>query len=190
MTNILNYAMSKYYDGEGRFTWENEPGHKFYDVMVGRDEKGRRQYVNFGKQVQEPLRWLYEPLKIGGAKLSPAIQIAIEQLTGSSTTGFPMEFKDEEGGEELAGRVKAVGEKFVPFSFSGTNYAFALPRSTGATGYKVIEGLKRAIRDGDNRAMVEWLKAAADNGYNGKKLLSIAKRDVAMDAEKKNRPRR
>lgn len=186
-TAVLNYAMSKYYDGEGRFPWENEPGQRFYRVYVGKDEKGRRQYVNFGKQVQEPMRWIYEPLKQFGAKLSPAIQIATEQLTGSSTSGYPMEFKEATGGEELAGRVKAVGEKFVPFSFGGNNFAFALPRSSGATGYKVIEGLKRAIRENDARAKVEWLKAASDNGYNAQKLFSIAKREVAIEDKKKGK---
>ena len=183
-TAVLNYAMTKYYDGRGRFPWENEPGQKLFRVMIGRDEKGRRQYVNFGKQLQEPLRWIYEPLTQFAAKLSPAIQMATEQLTGSSTTGYPMDFKDQEGGEELTGRIKAVVEKTVPISFGGGNVGFSLPRSSGTTGYKVVAGLKRSLREKDNRAMMEWLKAASDNGYNARQLLGIAKRELAIEAKK------
>lgn len=183
---MLNYALTSYTDGQGRFPWENEIGHRMDIQLPYKDDKGRRQYIKLGKQMREPLRWVYEPFKQFGAKLAPGIQIAVEQLAGTSTTGFPLPHKDEEGGEALASRAGAIGEKFVPFAFSDTNFGFALPRSAGTTGFKVINGLKKALAEKDSRAMADWMRAAAVNGYDPRKMLSLAKRDLARDESRKS----
>lgn len=139
---LLNKSMS------GNWPWDNAPGHKF-DVALGtRDEKGRPEFMKLGKQFREPFRWLMEPDKIFGAKLAPGIQTVVEQFSKHSTTGFPTEFADKQGGipmtimESVPKRLKSFSEKFVPFSFRGNSILFAFPKSS----YSETNAIK-ALRD-------------------------------------------
>jgi hypothetical protein len=162
---LLNKSLS------GKWPWENAPGH-MWDIDTGeRDEKGRIEYVKLGKQFREPLRWLTEPWKIGGAKMAPAVQTLVEQFTGHSASGFPTDFAGSKQSvpmtvmEEVPLRAEAFVKKFIPFSFQGNSYMMALPKST-FNNTDAIRAVSDAIKDGDGKSVREILKLAKANGLN------------------------
>ena len=148
--------------GDHRFPWQNEVGHKFdIDVtplmrkMPWRDKESKqRYYIHFGKQAREVLGWIMDPIRTAGVKMSPAVQAALEQLTGHSAgSGFPMEWKRGEYEDYNPSildtaplRIKAVAKKFTPFSLRGNNFAFAAPMSKGMTPFKARRALVSAFR--------------------------------------------
>lgn len=162
---ILNKTLS------GKWPWENAPNH-MWDIDTGdKDEKGRTQYIKLGKQFREPLRWLSEPWKIGGAKLAPEIQTLVEQFTGHSGSGFPTDFAKSRQPvpltvmEEVPLRLKALVEKFIPFSFQGNSYMMAFPKST-FNNTDAIRAVSDAIKDGDGKGVLEILQLAKVSGLN------------------------
>lgn len=172
---ILNKTLS------GKWPWENAPNH-MWDIDTGeKDEKGRQQYIKLGKQFREPLRWLSEPWKIGGAKLAPEIQTLAEQFTGHSGSGFPTDFAKARQPvpltvmEEVPLRIKALVKKFVPFSFQGNSYMMAFPKST-FNNTDAIGAVSDAIKDGDRKGVLEILQLAKANGLNLKFIKSQVKR--------------
>jgi len=183
MSNILNRASS------GHWLWENAPGHKLDIELAERDEKGKLSYVKLGKQFREPFRWLTEPDKIFGAKLAPGVQVAVEQLTAHSTTGFPTELAELNIKkvpmtfmEKVPTRAKIFVEKFVPFSFRGNNFMMALPKSTFSERDAIL-GVADAIKGtkftgSDSLAVREILKLAAANGLNVNRIKGAVKREV------------
>lgn len=154
----LNYAFS------GKWPWENEKGHKTeIDVSdaihalnnalgIKEDNQKQRYYMHPGKQVREVLGWLQNPNKTLGAKASPAVHTVIEQMTGSTTSGWDMPWKTEEKGfwESVPERIKTIGQKFVPFSVSGiasqTQFAFTFPMRKGMTPWKAYRAYEDLIK--------------------------------------------
>lgn len=53
--NHLNYASTSWRDGEGHWLDENAPGNEDRIEMPWLDDKGRKQYYRFGKQMREPM---------------------------------------------------------------------------------------------------------------------------------------
>ncbi len=146
--------------------WENEPEQDFsVDVtpivrsvvkFFGGEPSGERAYAKPGKQVREVYRWaagfpggLIEQM---GAKSSVGIRTLYEQLGGHSIgSGFPMPwassvFRDElEGWDRIVAQSKQLASQFVPFAWSSTNFAFALPKRKGMTPHRAIRHYKQAI---------------------------------------------
>jgi len=176
-TNLLNQAFT------GRWMWENPPGHTT-DIAIGfNEELGKEEYVKLGKQLREPIRWMTEPFKIGGAKLAPGVKEVIEQFTGVSPGGFPTEFGSKGFGpqptffETIPLRIKNVASKFVPFSIGGNSFFMALPKSTFSTT-QAINGVVDAINDGDRRGVNDIMKFAEANGLNASFIRGQVKQRV------------
>ena len=77
------------------------------------------------------------------------------------------------GFDEIIARGKAIGENFIPFSFSDTNFAFALPKLKGMSRYKATRYYADAYeqiaehadrKEAVNRLMAEVSHAAKING--------------------------
>ncbi len=142
----------------GKWPWEQEPDHKF-DIDVtsimrklpwtDKDDQ-RRYYIKPGKQFREVLRYLTSPVDIVGAKLSPMVQVIIEQMTGHQTgqAGWEMPWVQDEltWYESLPSRIASVMDKFVPFSARGGNFALTFPMSRGMSWYKAQKAYEDVIR--------------------------------------------
>lgn len=156
------YAFGDEEKGDKAFPWENEEGHTWdIDVtpimrqMPWRDpEDKQRQYTHFGKQAREVLGWVEDPFATIERKTSPSVQFVREQLFGIESvtrTGdaFVVPWADKEFWPSFYGRKgRAVGllEKFVPFSFRGTNFALTAPISKGATPWKLRTAFAKELR--------------------------------------------
>ena len=186
--NLLN---TKLFEGNAKFTWENDPGHKL-NMFVGFNEDGTKRYLRMGKQFREVLEWGIEPDKRLGAKVSPAMAEIIRQL-GKHTpgSGFPTEFAEMEFYESIPTRLKSIGLTGIPFSLrsyitgSPKNFLFTLPASKGMTNYKTVDLFKKAIRKNDINRAAEVYFAALENrldaGQLFKNALSSIKTDMRMD---------
>lgn len=140
--------------GDKPWIWENEVGQKLHaDVtpllrrLPWHDASdGQRRYVGFAKQAREVLNWVKNPIATARTKASPAVHVAYEQITGSQGDGFETPFG---GGkafwEGLPARGISIIEKFRPFSFSETNFAFAAPLRRGMTVYKASRAVESAL---------------------------------------------
>lgn len=153
----LNYALS------GKWPWENEPDHKRdIDVtslvrkmpwrkMSAKDAK-RRYYISLEKQFRfgEAIRWLTDPVSIFGAKLSPFVQTAIEQVSGHQPgqSGWPMPWAETEMGfyASLPARTRALFDTFVPFSVRSDNFAFTFPLRKGMGWWRAQRAYEDLIR--------------------------------------------
>ncbi len=186
----------------GKWTWENEEGHKFdIDVtdairkLPWRDPNDKQRfYIHFGKQAREVIGWVQAPFRTLLRKLSPAAKTGIEQVSGYQVgTTFPQEWmRDEFAEEDLLGtwwpRSKAIAKQFVPFSLRGNNFAFAAPMSKGMTPWKARKALGIVLRahaepgwlhpaakEGEVRQIGQDIVAAAElNGHDGQKLFRQA----------------
>ncbi len=156
------YAFGDEEKGDKPFPWQNEEGHKWdIDVtpimrqMPWRDpDDKQRQHTHFGKQTREVLSFIEDPFATIERKTSPTVQFVREQLFGIESVtrtgdafvvpwadkGFWGSFHGKEG--------RAVGllEKFVPFSFRGTNFALTAPISKGATPWKLRTAFAKELR--------------------------------------------
>ena len=149
-----------------KYPWQNEPGREWdIDVtplvrsvgrVLGKEPTKERVYVHFGKQAREVLRYFSDfprgLLQNLGNKSSVGVRLLAEQFTGYQLGGsYPMPWMDAgfrdglRGWAELTARAKAVGEHFIPFSWSPTNFAFAVPRRKGMTPYRAMRGFKQAL---------------------------------------------
>lgn len=157
-----------------KWPWENEPDHKVdidvTDIMkkmpwTDPDDE-RRYYVKTGKQFREVLRYIENPVDIVGAKLSPGIQVAIEQMSGhqSGQSGWEMPWAREEMGfyGSLAPRAMSVMEKFVPFAARGNNFALTFPLSRGMSWYKAQKAYEDVIRAQVDPSLYDRLMPGAD----------------------------
>lgn len=148
------------------YPWQNEPGRK-WDIDVTPLERSvkralemdpgkERHYVHMGKQAREVLRYFSDfprgLLQNIGNKSSVGVRLLAEQFTGYQLGGsYPMPWMDAgfrdglRGWAELTARAKAVGEHFIPFSWSPTNFAFAVPRRKGMTPYRAMRGFQQAL---------------------------------------------
>lgn len=149
--NGVNYALN------GKWSWENEPGHEWdidvtniMRILPGHDpEDKQRYYIKIGKQFREVLRYFTDPIEIIGAKFSPAVHIILEQFTGHQAgSGWEMPWSRENMDfyESIPERLKAVADKFVPFSARGNNFAFTFPMSKGMTPWKAQRAYEDLIK--------------------------------------------
>ncbi len=160
IAQAINYANTKRETGEGKFTWDNDPGQKL-NVFIGYNDddptgltRGTKRYLRTGKQFKETLEWMENPAKKLGGKLSPAMGEFFKQGTGVNFgSGFPTEFKDANFFDSIFGRAKSMATNFVPFSLrsymkrgAAKNFMFTWPTSKGMTPHKTIKEFEYAIR--------------------------------------------
>lgn len=149
--SAANYALN------GKWPEENEHGHRVdIDVtpimrqMPWHDPNDKsRYYIKPGKQFREVLRYFYEPQKIIGAKFSPAVHTAVEQIAGHQAgSGWAMPWMQEDMDfyESLPDRVKSIAAKFLPFAVRGNNFAFTFPMSKGMTPWKAMRAYEDMIK--------------------------------------------
>ncbi len=160
-------------ENDNPFPWQNEAG-KEWDIDItpllraymhatGRELEGRR-YTHFGKQAREVMGWLTEPFKTGFGKASPAVHTATEQILGVNglyegevfTTDWVR--KDKQGLSMVGSRLKAVGEKFVPFAFRDNNFAWTAPMNKGMTPFKGQMAITRALEAYADPGVIEGFK--------------------------------
>ena len=152
--------------------------------------------------------WLTHPVKTLFGKSSPAVRTAFEQITGTNTAGWEMRFKGEGGsgffqdkeGSFWNSRTAYIGKKFVPMSIlgplEGRRSGFIAATSRGTTLYNASTQLAQVleayandqvwdnIKDKERRSInlaamgPDILRAAQNNGYNPKEVLSRAKAHV------------
>ncbi len=150
---ISGFTVAGNYAFNGKGPWENEKGHAldidwtnvWRKLPWNRDwaERGdySRRYIGLGKAGRELTRWVTEPLKAFGYKLSPAARSMFEQTTGhnvGSDWPEPWAREDLEFYEEAYARFKHMMNNFKPFSLSGNNAFLAFPSRKGMTEWKAI----------------------------------------------------
>ena len=184
----LNYYNSEKKLGEGRFTWENDPGHKL-NIFVGFNEDGTKKYLRMGKQFREVLEWGQDPLHKLGAKLSPTVREAMRQLTKHDPgSGYPTPWKDKGFWESLPERAKSIAEMPLPFSLRPyikdrpTNFMLMLPASRGMTNYKTRTLFHKALKANNEKRIERIYFAALENNLDADRLLKSA--EAFLGAEK------
>jgi hypothetical protein len=137
VTEAGNYINHKIQEGEGKFTNQNDPGHKF-DMWLYKDDKGMNHYATVNKGFVEAFRWLSNPVQEAAHKLNPFIQIMFEQMSGHSVGGYDLDFA------KPGNRVKSITDKVKPFSMGN---ASLIGRSPYIAGYQQNQTESRS-RDG------------------------------------------
>jgi hypothetical protein len=122
------------------FTFMNEAGKQFHvDITSPLQQlglakfpptRGRRVYVQWGKQGLELARWFENPLKSYLGKSSTTVKAALEQLVGVNTAGWDMPWKDivegsqadkfgftNVGGDITKGRIYGLARYAMPLTF-------------------------------------------------------------------------
>jgi len=184
----INYATTKKITGEGKFTWENDPGHETH-IFAGYNDDGTKRYLRTGKQFRESIEWVMKPLEKFGGKLSPVMRETVRQLSGHEPgSGFPTEFADKEGLEELYERGKSIITTPVPFSLkpylkkgSAKTFLFTLPASKGMSNYKTVKLFKNAIKDKDIQKVKRVYISALENDLDAYQLFKNSKASVKSD---------
>ena len=183
----VNYYNSKKYLSDGKFTWENDPGHSL-DIFAGFNEDGTKRFIRLGKQFREVIEWLYEPEKKLGAKLSPALREAMRQFTKHDPgSGFPTKFEEQEFFESIPERVKSIAEMPLPFSLRPyiqdrpQMFMFALPASRGMTNYKTVDLFKKAILKQNIQEVKKIYISALENNLDAEQLFKSARSSVKAD---------
>lgn len=181
------------FNGEPRFTWENDPGHKL-DVFAGFNPDGTKRYIRPGKQFREVMEWSYEPERKLGAKLSPVLRETMRQATKADPgSGFPTKFAKQEFFASIPERLKSIAITGIPFSMrhlvqgSPKNFMFTLPASKGMTNFKTVDLFKKAIRKGDINRASEVYFAALENNLDAQNLFKTAKSSIKADMTMDNK---
>ena len=190
-----NYYNTKKEYGEGRFTWDNAPGHGL-NIFAGRNEDGTEKYIRMGKQFREVMEWGIEPEKKLGAKLSPVLREGMRQITRHDPgSGYPTEFADEDWWSKkgLTERAKSIAEMPLPFSLRPyiesrpTNFMFSLPASRGMTKYKAVQLFKSALQKGDAEKVKKVFISALENHIDAEQSIKTAASLIGRDATMDNR---
>ncbi len=187
----VNYYNTKQEYGEGRFTWKNPPGNKL-NIFAGKNPDGTEKYIRMGKQFREVMEWGYEPIKKFGAKLSPVLREGIRQLTAHDPgSGYPTEFAELEGVENVKERLKSIAEMPLPFSLRPyvesrpTSFLFTLPAKKGMTNYKTVQLFKKALNSRNMSKVKETYIHALENNLDAQQLFktanSLIKADMTFD---------
>jgi len=183
-----NYYNTKKEYGEGRFSWENAPGHEL-NIFAGRNEDGTERYLRMGKQFREVMEWGLDPIKKFGAKLSPVLRESIRQVGAHDPgSGYPTEWAEEdEFWKTIMPRVKSIAEMPIPFSLRPyvkdrpTMFMFALPASKGMTNYKSVKLFKEAIKDKSKKKVRRIYFSALENNLDAESLFKSAKSAIKAD---------
>lgn len=188
-------------DMEPHFTWDNPHGMTLNFVtpeFMDDEETGVPHYAIPSKQAKEILRWFTDiPVQLG-SKASPWLRAGAVQATGAHLgSGFPAEWKrtDKEYmtgqrptfSETIPTRAKVLAETYVPFSWSGSNFALTFPVKAGMTKDRFRQEYSRAYEDGDHAQMLRLERAAAYNDLpNWRDLAeSIKRRSDAFERKQK-----
>lgn len=182
-----NYALN------GRWSWENEPGHE-WDIDVtplmralpGHEGDKQRYYIKIGKQFREVMRYFIDPVEIIGAKFSPAVHTVLEQFTGHQAgSGWEMPWSRESMDfyESIPERLKAVADKFVPFSARGNNFAFTFPMSKGMTPWKAQRAYEDLIKAQVDPSLYQRIMPH-ESALSLRKRLDDAARENGLDPVK------
>ena len=183
-----NYSTTKNITGEGKFTWENDPGHETH-IFAGYNDDGTKKYLRTGKQFRESIEWAIDPLKKFSGKLSPIMRETIRQSSGSDPGSmFPTEFKDENFWDSLPKRVESIVKMPIPFSLkpylkkgSPKTFMFTLPASKGMTNYKTVKLFKDAIKKKDTDKIKRVYISALENNLEPMSLFRISKASLKSD---------
>jgi hypothetical protein len=176
-TEVLNYMNTLSQNGKGQFSWNNDPDHKFDIWLYKEPRSGRNYYMQLNKALAEPFRWLDNPAKVLGHKLSPALQIFFEQISGHTTGGYDLDFA------KPGNRLKSVASKVAPFSFSDNNLAGMWPISSGMSYTKFKAELETALYNKDYKKIQELQQTAARNGLKATRVY----KEVRAQIKQKNK---
>lgn len=182
-----NYYNTKKEYGEGRLTSDNPPGHKL-NIFIGRNKDGTERYLRMGKQFREVLEFFENPVRKVGGKMSPLLRETMRQFTAHDPgSGYPAEFSDKEGWENLSERAKSAMEMPLPFSLRPYvtsrpgNFLFTFPTSKGMTNYKTVDLFKKALRKLDREQIKKTYIQAIQNNLDAESLFKSAKSSIKAD---------
>jgi len=192
----VNYYNTKKEYGEGRFTWQNAPGHEL-NIFIGRNKDGTERYLRMGKQFREVLEWGIDPLMKVGAKLSPVLRETIRQVSKHDPgSGYPTPWAEEDWWslKGLRERGQSILEMPLPFSLRpyiedrpGV-FMFTFPTSKGMTNYKSVELFKEAIKEKNKEHIKRIFVATLENNLDAESLFKSAassiKADITFDNKK------
>ena len=191
-----NYHNTKRDYGEGRFTWENAPGHSL-NIYMGKNRDGTERYLRLGKQFREVLEWGEDPLMKAGAKIAPVAGEAVRQFAAHDPgSGYPTDWAEHDEFWEpkaLKARAKSLTMMPIPFSLRPyvenrpKNFLFALPTSKGMTNYKTVKLFKEALGKKDNEEMRRIFISALQNNLNAQELFKSARSAVKSDITYNNK---
>ena len=201
--NLLNYAMTKAYLGEGHFMWENDPGEETY-LFWGFNDDGTKKYLRWGKQFRELAEFITDPLGVVARKIGPLLRASKHQLWPDTqwqrdiienTVSFrdPVRFGVTLG-KELAARGKQLLKDVTPYSISqqqrlkwSTPVGFIMPVKKGMTPYRARKGFKEAILNKDKKLAERYYKAAFANGLDGDTLFKQALSEIKSNITYKDK---
>jgi hypothetical protein len=209
--NALNYAITKADNaeqrgvpknkGEGKFMWQNDPGHKTH-LFMGRYEDGTKRYLRWGKQFREFPELIYDQMagqispisasvkKIGG-KLAPFWQTMSQVFTGASLGGFRnREIANKHGWSWVGGVAKTMIKMPLPFSSRSVTdmrkeFKFTdlmAPSSKGMTYFKARKMFKSAIAHRNEKMIEAVFRAAVENKLNAFDIFESAVIDLKSEA--------
>jgi hypothetical protein len=191
--NNLNRSFSKFYLGENRDMWENDPGHETH-LFIGYNPDGSKKWLRWGKQFRElpeffikdgEFKPLGAPIKKITGKLSPIPQIFLEQAKP-----FPHGELGKAIGtrRETTERLKTLARVPLPFSvrqatrrpgdLSPLALAFPTSGSRGSVYFNSITQMEQAIEDKNISRAKKIFDAAVENGLNGDAILKRANSNV------------
>ena len=183
----VNWYAHKRDFGEGRYTWQNDPGQEL-NVYLGQNPDGTKRYVRMGKQFREVMEWGFDPSKKMGYKMSPVLREAVTQITKHDPgSGFPTDFADKEFWESLPDRLLSVAETPIPFSLRPfvtgrpKPFLFTLPTTKGMTNYKAVKYFKEALRAGNDKRIKRIYISSLENNLDAESLLRSAASSVKAD---------
>jgi len=191
--NLLNYAYTKAYKGEGKFLWDNPPGKETY-LFTGYNPDGTERYLRWGKQFRELAEAINKPTEVAGRKISPLIRITKHQVWPSEV--WQREIADNPFWSKagLVGRAKQIGKDVTPYSISQSQrigavnpMGFAMPVSRGMTPYNTRKYFREAILRQDKELFMRTYEAALNNEIDPdpifKQAISAIKSEKAFEAK-------
>lgn len=180
----------------------------------GRDEKGRKRFSHFGKQMLEIPRYVTSPGDAVFGKSSPVIQATLKQLFGATPyqgEAFPVRGKYVAGsmrpwdatmpgtGKRAVSRAKALVGEFVPFSVRGMGSQGiatwvasgfgAVPVAKGMSLRKAEPYVYDALKKRNIKKLNKITKVLKDNGYEMsqiKRMITTVKRYHLEEKPKKS----
>ncbi len=168
---MLNGLNKKAQTGKWDWTWNNDKDHKG-DVWLYKDDRGMNHYITLNKGAHEPIRWFTDPFKEFGGKLSPLLQMVIEQISGHTITGYDLDMS------KPGNRVKALTNHMKPMSMSGNSFLGAFPVSQGISVTKFKSEMETAIYEKDTNKIKELIQTGQNNGLPAVKLYSQIKNQI------------
>lgn len=199
--NALNYLFTKQADGEGRYIWDNDKGHRDELRLPFNGPDGQKIYARVGKVITEPLHWAVDPGHTAYSKLHPFIGGAGTLMTGRDVWGRETVDPLASPGIQRAQRIAGVARAVLPIparaGLSGlgrqnvgesVTTGLGFPTSRGYSKGQLVTDAAQAVLNQDHAGFQEAMRRARENGINPKALRGPIMQEVRRGMKGRARP--